>query len=124
MNEREYLIHHGCAGHLGRFRAPDGTAFARGTAVMVRSLRGLELGEVLCPSYADGTTLPDPFVGEIIRPVTPDDRAAADRGRELGQRLFDDSHRLAEDQGLPLTPVDVEVLLDGRQELLHAIRLG
>src|SRR5215471_11575422 len=105
MSDLEYLVHHGCAGHLGRFRAPDGTAFARGTAVVVRTRRGLELGEILCPSYADGTTLPDPFVGEIIRPVTSDDRAAAERNRELGQRLFDESQHLADALGLPLTPV-------------------
>jgi hypothetical protein len=124
MNEHEYLVHHGCAGHLGRFRAPDGTAFARGTAVVVRSRRGLELGQVLCPSYADGTTLPDPFVGEIVRPVTSDDQAANERSRELGRRLFDESQRLADALGVPLAPMDAEVLLDGRQALLHVVRLG
>src|SRR5437773_819160 len=36
----EYLVHHGCAGHLGRFQAEDGAAFARGTAVVVQSRRG------------------------------------------------------------------------------------
>ena len=55
MSEHEYLVHHGCAGHLGRFRAGDGAAFIRGAAVVVRSQRGLELGEVLCPAYTDNT---------------------------------------------------------------------
>jgi hypothetical protein len=124
MIDHEYVVHHGCAGHLGRFRAPDGAAFVRGSAVVVRSRRGLELGEVLCPSYADGTMLPDPFVGDIVRPATSDDQALAERNHELGRRLFDESQSLADALGLALAPVDVELLLDGRQALLHVVRLG
>jgi hypothetical protein len=121
----EYLVHHGCAGHLGRFR-PVGTdvSFGRGAPVVVRSRRGLELGEALCRANADRAWLPDPFVGELLRPATADDLTASGRNRDVGQRLFEDGSGLADARGLPLTLVDVEVLLDGRQALLHAIRLG
>jgi hypothetical protein len=124
MSAREYLVHHGCAGHLGRFRTAADGALDRGAAVVVRTLRGLELGEVLCPADSDRLALPDPFVGELLRAATPADLDAADRARQLGQRLFDEGSRLTEALALPLAPVDVEVLLDGRQALLHAIRLG
>src|SRR5437773_11999900 len=93
--ECEYLVYHGCAGHLGRFRSTDG-ALARGTAVVVRSRRGLELGEVLCPADPDRAALPDPFVGELLRPATADDEIAAARGAEVGQRLFDAGTRLTD----------------------------
>jgi hypothetical protein len=124
MSTREYLVHHGCAGHLGRFRAGGAAALARGAAVVVRSRRGLELGEVLCPSHPERAALPDPFVGELLRPAGPADLGTADRCRERGQRLFDNGIRLADELALPLALVDVEVLLDGRQALLHAVRLG
>src|SRR5690349_7444738 len=124
MSAREYLVHHGCAGHLGRFRTAADGALDRGAAVVVRTLRGLELGEVLCPADSDRLALPDPFVGELLRAATPADLDAADRARQLGQRLFDEGSRLTVALALPLAPVDVEVLLDGRQALLHAIRLG
>jgi hypothetical protein len=121
----EHLIYHGCAGHLGRFRPIEvGAAFGRGAPVVVRSRRGLELGEVLCQATADGAWLPDPEVGELVRAATADDVAAAGRNRDLSQRLFDDGSRLADARGLPLAFLDVEVLLDRRQALLHAIRLG
>src|SRR5687767_1810841 len=109
MSETEYLVSHGCAGHLGRFRAAAGGDLGRGTPVVIRSRRGLELGEVLCPSATDWAALPDPFVGEVVRPATPDDLADADRHRELADRLFDEGARLIAALDLPLTLVDVEV---------------
>ncbi len=124
MSGHEYLVYHGCSGHLGRFRAPDAGGLDRGTTVVVRSARGLELGEVLCPAQPDRATLPDPFVGELLRPATPTDLADAERCRAVGQRLFDEGCQLAEGMRLPLALVDVEVLMDGRQALLHALRLG
>jgi hypothetical protein len=120
----EYLVHHGCAGHLGRFRSAGDDRFGRGTAVVVRSRWGLELGEVLCPSQPERVALPDPLVGDLLRAATDDDRATANRNHELGRRLFEDGARLIEDRGQPFALVDVEVFLDGRQAVLHAVRLG
>jgi hypothetical protein len=120
----EYLVYHGCAGHLGRFHAAGPGGFGRGAAVVVHSRRGLELGEVLCLSRPDRPTLPDPVVGELLRPASGDDLAAADRHRLLGRQVFDDGSQWAEAHALPLALVDVEVFLDGRQALLHAVRFG
>src|SRR5947209_6964253 len=108
MTPAEYLVHHGAGGHLGRFRAVASAAFARGDAVVVRGLRGLELGEVLCAAEGKAA-LPDPFVGELLRRATPDDLAAADRQRAFGQRLCADAERLAAEAGLPLAVVDLGV---------------
>jgi len=120
----EYLVHHGCAGHLGRFRSAGPGTFGRGDAVVIGSRRGIELGEVLCPSSPDGAVLPDPFVGELLRAANSDDLADASRRRESGRRLFDDATRRADVLGLPLAVLDVEILLDGKQALLHAVRFG
>jgi hypothetical protein len=120
----EYLVQHGAVGHLGRFRSGEGRGFRRGDAVVVRSRRGLELGDVLCHSSADGAVLPDPFVGELIRAATADDVAEAEQRHQLGRLVFEDAARHAEAIGLPLAVIDVEVLLDGRHVLLHAARLG
>ena len=85
----EYLVAHGCGGHLGRFRWEPAEELARGSAVVVSGRRGPELGDVLCAA-GDGAALPDPFVGELLRRATAVDYAAAERGRMLGQMLFDD----------------------------------
>lgn len=123
MTPAEYLVHHGAGGHLGRFRAATPTALARGVAVVVRGRRGLELGEVLCAAEGKAV-LPDPYVGELLRRATTDDLTAADRQREFGHRLCADAERLAAEAGLPLAVVDLEVLLDDRQAVLHVLRLG
>jgi hypothetical protein len=120
---REYLVSHGRARDLGRFRAAGGDDLGRGTAVVVRSRRGLELGEVLAPS-PQRMAQADPFVGELVRPATAADLTAAARYSDVSDRLFDEGARLLETLQLPLALVDAEVLLDGRQALLHAVRLG
>ena len=63
---REYLVHHGAAGHVGRFRSADGDGCARGDSVVVRSQRGLELGEVLAAAEPERVPFPDGFVGELL----------------------------------------------------------
>jgi hypothetical protein len=120
----EYLVYHGCAGHLGRFHAAGPGEFGRGASVVVRSRRGLELGEVLSPSRPERPMLPDPVVGDLLRSATADDLGAANRHRELGRQVFDDGSHWAETHALPLALVDVEIFLDGRAALLHAVRLG
>ena len=82
------------------------------------------MGEVLCPSRQDRPTLPDPIVGDLLRPATADDFDAADRNRVLGRRVYDDGSQWAEQRKLPLALVDVEVLLDRRAAVLHAVRFG
>ena len=120
----EYLVHHGTAGHVGRFRSAGGAACARGDAVVVRSQRGLELGEILAPADGARVAFPDAFVGALLRPATDTDRAAADRCRAVGLDLCADGERLAAERGLSLAVLDAEVLLDGRQAVLHVLKLG
>jgi hypothetical protein len=119
---REYLVHHGIAGHLGRFRALSGEDFARGSTVVVRGRGGLELGDVLLAATGDRALLPDDFVGELLRPATDDDLAAVARNRVFGQRLFDAATQRAEALAAPISFVDVEVALDGASAVLHGLR--
>jgi hypothetical protein len=121
--KREYLVHHGTAGHVGRFRSVNGDC-ARGDAVVVRSQRGLELGRVLAKAEPDRTPFPDGFVGELLRHASSDDFTLAERGRTTGLELCAAGERLAAASGLPLAVLDAEVLLDGRQAVLHVLKLA
>ena len=121
---REYLVHHGAAGHVGRFRSADEDGCARGDSVVVRSQRGLELGEVLAAAEPERVPFPDGFVGELLRRASADDLTLAERGRAAGLELCAAGERLAAASGLPLAVLDAEVLLDGRQAVLHVLKLA
>jgi hypothetical protein len=124
MGGGEYLVHHGAAGHLGRFRAVAGGEFPRGTTVVVRGRRGLELGDVMLHAPGDRALLPDDYVGDLLRTATDDDLAATARNRAFGQRLFDAASAWAEKMAAPVSFVDVEVALDGTAVVLHGMRLA
>jgi hypothetical protein len=87
---------------------------------VVRSHRGVELGQVLCaatPGHA--RVLPNTTVGQLLRLATSDDERAADSAAARGHHLFADARRLAAELSLPLEVLDAEVLLDGEHGILH-----
>ena len=123
MDHLEYLLSYGLAGDFGRFRAARPLGCRRGDRAVVRSHRGLEVGEVLreaTPRHA--AFLPNTTVGQLLRLAGPDDDNAADQMRERGRRLFERGRRLAEELRLPLELIDAEVLLDGDHAVLHLLR--
>src|SRR5262249_26695063 len=110
----EYLVNHGAAGDFGRFRAVGALTCARGERVVIRTLRGLELGVVMCPSTPRHRSLiGGTFVGHLLRQATPADEMQASEVRRLGQALFEDCRHAAADLSLPVEILDAEVLFDG-----------
>jgi hypothetical protein len=61
-------------------------------------------------------------VGIILRRLEADDERKLQLLEERGQSLFEHARRLVEELDLPLEIVDVELLLDGRQALIHHLR--
>ena len=118
-----YLVQFGRSAFVGRFRPERETAsgfFDRGDRVVIRGPRGLELGTVLCQ-------LTEHFLseaaddGELIRPATPEDEAAAERFDALRQAILAAADELAAESGLPVSFVDIEVSLDGTAAVLHGL---
>jgi cell fate regulator YaaT (PSP1 superfamily) len=121
-SEREYVIRYGLLGDFGRFRPAVPVDCRRGDLAVVRSPRGLEVGQVLCsatPQHAH--FLPAATAGTLLRLATQEDERAANRARRLGQEIFDEARRSAEALALPLEVIDVEVLLDSDYVVLHLI---
>jgi len=111
-----YLVGYGRAGGFALFRAAAPLACGRGDAVVVRTRRGLELGQVLCPAEdRHARLLPAPAEGELLRPATPDDLGSSPLRRRREHALFEDCQRLVGELGLPVVVLDVEALLDGRR---------
>jgi len=121
--DSEYLLSYGTAGDFGRFRPTRPFTCRRGDRAVVRTARGLELGVVLCeaqPGHA--RFLPNTSVGQLLRLASAADEQSAQQMQERAQRLFEASRRHAAELALPIEILDVEVLLDGEQAILHHLR--
>lgn len=123
MSHSEYLVSYGQGGDFSRFRSISPVHYQRGDRVLVRGPQGLEAGEVMCPATsAHARYLSDRTAGELLRLLTEEDEHTLERVRERGQRIFADARRLAIELNIPVEILDVEVLFDGRQAILHHLR--
>ena len=106
-----YLIQVGAMGHVGRFRAADAGRYARGQRVILRTARGLEIGEVLTP---EGDAPSGEADGDLLRRMTVQDDLLAQRLQRNRKAAYDSCVRLLEERGSAAVLLDVEHLFDGR----------
>ena len=107
-----HLVQIGVLGSIGRFRALDMRQRQRGTQVVCRTERGLEIGSVLKPLHEADTE--SDCDGELLRQVTPDDRLIINRIDRFRDRAFNACQGLLAERGLQATLVDVGHLFDGQ----------
>jgi cell fate regulator YaaT (PSP1 superfamily) len=109
---RVHLVRVGALGHVGRFTAVDAVRYPRHSRVVVRTGRGLELGEVLAPpaDVADRVA-PD---GSILRGMTIEDQLLEARLQRNRQAAYDACAARLAKLALPAVLMDVEHLFDGR----------
>ncbi len=100
-------------GQVGRFAAVDAMRYPRRSRVIVRTRRGLELGEVLCPpeDSDDGRTDAD---GDLLRGVTIQDELLQARLEKNRQEAYTACATMLAKNGIPAVLVDVEHLFDGQ----------
>jgi cell fate regulator YaaT (PSP1 superfamily) len=109
---RSHLVRVGSFGQIGRFVASDGSIYPRAARVVLRTHRGLEIGEVLAQPAAigdDGTN-----DGAIVRGMTIEDellQARLDKNRQAAHEAC--AARLQQLQ-LSVSLMDVEHLFDGQ----------
>jgi cell fate regulator YaaT (PSP1 superfamily) len=109
---RSHFVRVGVLGHVGRFTAVDAVRYPRGARVIVRTGRGLEIGEVLGRSEPIERGSSD---GSILRGMTVEDQlleARLEKNRDHALRVC--QQRLDE-LGIDATLLDVEHLFDGRR---------
>src|SRR5688572_1543209 len=115
-----YIVRHGTMRLLGEFTPADGSAYDRGQRVVVRTDRGQELGEVLCPSTPQAVAhLPEPTRGDLLRRMTADDVRREDALRANSGKQFDTASRLVADHKLQMQLVDVEPIFGGERLVFY-----
>jgi cell fate regulator YaaT (PSP1 superfamily) len=114
-----YVVRYGQMRFLGEFEGvAAGQAYVRGQRVVVRSDRGTELGEVLCPATERTARLLERAArGEILRPSTAEDLAAEDGMTEIRKAGFNACLEFIARRRLQMDLVDVEVIL-GRERIV------
>lgn len=118
MADSAYLIRYGVMGYVGRFRASTECEswgpLRRGQSVVIRSDRGIELGEVLIPLDESGAARARPAdEQQVIRPAGADDLVRARDAEALRADRLAACRRVLEDEGWPWDVIDVEPLLEG-----------
>jgi cell fate regulator YaaT (PSP1 superfamily) len=114
-----WIVRHGAMRFLGEFD-PEGNSYARGDEVVVRTERGLEVGQVLCPaSPRAGELLAEPTRGRIVRLLTEHDQAERQRLCDLEQRELEACERFVGQRKLQMELVDVEHLFGGERIIFY-----
>jgi cell fate regulator YaaT (PSP1 superfamily) len=114
-----WIVRHGAMRFLGEFD-PEGGTYVRGQEVVVRTDRGLELGQVLCPATPRAVELiGEPTHGRIVRALTELDREERARMREVEQRELETCTRFVQQRRLQMELVDVEHLFGGERIIFY-----
>jgi cell fate regulator YaaT (PSP1 superfamily) len=94
----------------------------RGAQVVVRSNRGLEVGEVLCEATEDTLSkLDSPPSGSILRAVSPEDRRQLEQLAEQREQRIAVCKREIAALGLQMKLVEFEQLLGGERIVVYYV---
>jgi cell fate regulator YaaT (PSP1 superfamily) len=105
---------------LGEFAPGTDATYSRGQAVVLRTERGLELGELLCEANPRAVQLiAEPTHGQILRRLTAEDQAQAARLREAELNEFQTCRRFVAQRKLQMELVDVEHLFGGERIVFY-----
>ncbi len=116
----KYVVRHGVMRHLGVFSARGSDTFARGIAVIARTSRGLELGEVLCEATEHVVaSMEEPKYGQILRQQNEDDAGELRRLLEQQQQEHATCQQRIAELDLNMQLVDVEHLYGGERVIVY-----
>ncbi len=116
----DYVVRYGAMRLLGAFSAAAGRECRRGMQVIVRTDRGLEIGEVLCDATpATNGETKDSTGGQILRETTPEDRHELTRLRQQARQEFDVCQKNIDRLGLKMQLVDVEHIFGGERIVVY-----
>ncbi|HMF37413.1 MAG TPA: regulatory iron-sulfur-containing complex subunit RicT [Isosphaeraceae bacterium] len=113
-----YVVRYGRMRFLGEYTAPEDQEHFRGQRVVIRTDRGTELGEILCPATErTAKYLEQSVPGEILRPATHEDLEQEAMLIQAQKKAFDVCQELISRRRLQMDLVDVEIIL-GRERLV------
>jgi cell fate regulator YaaT (PSP1 superfamily) len=116
QSQTKYIVRHGVMRSLGEYFSPEDRTYRRGDRVIVQSERGLEIGEVLCPSTPIAmSAIPEPTSGEIVRLMTEEDRTKERSILERQKEEYEKGRELISQHQLAMQLIDVEHIFGGER---------
>ena len=113
---QHHLVRVGALGTVGRFTAVDAVRYPRRARVVLRTGRGLEIGEVLAPPAASDRNRGD---GSILRRMTIEDQLLEARLEKNRHAAYGACVERLGQLKLDATLMEVEHLFDGRTLLFY-----
>lgn len=116
-----YIVRYGSTRLIGEFTFKGQAELPRNAAVIIKSDRGHEWGEVLSPATERVRSFmktSDP-TGRIIRLVTDDDYRTRDQNRHEERKEFQGCQELVNEHKLQMQLVDVEHLFGGERVIFY-----
>jgi len=116
-----YVVRYGLMRLVAEFSAKGPQKFTRNAAVVVRSSRGVEWGEVLCPATertADYLESQE-SIGKILRPANDDDLRLRDDVFRGERAEFEGCREMIGEYKLLMQLVDVEHLFGGERLIFY-----
>jgi cell fate regulator YaaT (PSP1 superfamily) len=116
----KYLVRHGAMRFLGEFAVAPAHPVRRGDTVVIRTERGQEVGEVLCPATPQAVAaIPEPTRGDVVRVATADDRSKLAHLKDVERKEFAAGQKLIADHRLAMQLVEVEHLFGGERIIFY-----
>jgi cell fate regulator YaaT (PSP1 superfamily) len=116
----KYIVRHGTMRFLGEFEAAGEGTYRRGDDVIIRSERGLEVGEVMCETNPRAVELlTEPTHGQVMRLMSAEDDVQRANLRANEQHEMDTCCRIIAQRQLQMELVDVEHLFGGERIVFY-----
>ncbi len=121
----KYVVRYGSMRILHTFGCTGKNSYCRGQAVIVRTDRGLETGEVLCEATEELTARLDPSGdGQILREMSSEDRNEVARIHDQEKAEFGVCLRCIGQLGLEMQLVDIEHIFGGERIVVYYLADG
>ena len=112
----KYIVRHGLMRSISVMNSRNDAEYRRSMEVIVRSDRGLEVGQVLCEASDDALShLDSPPTGQIVREVSTEDLGAIDGIDGSRREKIESCQQHIETLGLDMKLIDVEQLFGGER---------
>ena len=116
----KYVVRTGVMRALGVFSSSRDDSYPRGAQVVVRTDRGVEIGEVLCEATDQAISqLKDPGHGQVMRTMSHDDARERSRLLDQARQEFQKCKGLIEQEKLEMQLVDLERLFGGERVVVY-----